>query len=282
MPALLVSRPTGTLDASGSGYVESQVHSSAAHTSIDQEYRISLSKSHDLFTAISWADVNTEGNVDASSGETEFVVSMDQQKFADALAYVIQNAIGGVVSGGFSVSTNVSSVPAAQTYSNPDNMAGATAVTRTVLDRQIRKEVEAELDANGVLEYLEGDSLGGFSLAIDASGAGLDMAEKLADVSNTTDNALRNLFLQIPNRTTILSLTDSSGDRLPVMEGDAIAFIFTTQPEVKIEQRDESSNNFGTTGAGANPLGTANMVVDNATSLTTSVRKIAYIIDVVA
>jgi len=278
MPAFLVAAPLAYMDASGTGIIESQEHTAAAHTGITHEFRISLSKTHDLFTAFSWADVDTEGNVDVSSGQTDFTISLDQTKFEAALAHVIANALGGKPATAFALSTNINSVPGAQDVVDPSNLGAGTKNAQTILDREIRLEVESELDANGVLEYLEGDSLGNFSLVLDASGGAHDMYTKLS-----ASVPLRNLFLQIPNRTSEVGLTDSSGSRLPVADGDAIAFVFSVDPEVTISQATESGDVSDPAGAAANDLGpTANMTLDGTTILTTDNRKIAFVVQVTA
>lgn len=283
----IVAAPLATMAATGSGYVETQQHTTAAHTGITHEFRIELPATHALFTAFSWADVNTEGNVDASSGETDFTISLDNAAFQAALMGVIESAVGGKAASAFNVQT-AASKQAAQSYALPSNLGGASAIAQTILDREIRLEVENQLDANGVLEYLEGDSLGGFSLVLDASGGAADMAEKLNVGGANNTPYLRNLLLQFPNRTDVVGLTDASGSRLPVMAGDGIAFVFSVAPEVTIEERDQSgdapaSNGASTTGVGASSsLDVAGqMVLDNATFLTTDTRKIAFIVDVV-
>lgn len=277
-----IASPLGVMDASGTGVVETILHTSAAHTQVTHEFRAVLSATHDLFKAFSWSDVNTEGNVDASSGYAEFTLALDQAKFAGALAQVIVDASGGKLTAAAGYSTDATGgIPAAASKSATYSLGSAVPNTRTVLDREIRKEVEDQLDINGVLEYLEGDSLGEFELAIDASGGAADMATKLA-----VKGALRNFFLQIPNRTgPIASETATSGDRLPVKAGDAVAFVFNVSPAVYITERNQTAGAAGSTLV-SNPLGTATMGPDNAalngTALTSGTRKIVYIIEVSA
>lgn len=281
MPGILaVAAPLAVMDASGTGTIETQQHTTAAHTSVTHEFRTTLSASHNLFAAFSWADVDTEGNVDASSGQTDFTISLDQAMFAAALKSVIETATGGKATSSFGVSTNVTSVPAAQSYNLPSNLGMASATAETVMDREIRLEVEAELDANGVLEYLEGDSLGNFALHLDASGGAADMADKLG-ASNTAE--LRNLLLQFPNRTDVIGLTDASGARLPVKAGDAVAFVFSVSPAVYITEVNQAGDAPGanTTGNEASAaLNTANMATDGVTILSTGTRKIVFTVDV--
>jgi hypothetical protein len=278
MPAFLVASPLADMAATGSGVIESQEHTAAAHTTITHEFRISLSKTHDLFGAFSWADVNTEGAVDVSSGQSNFTIALDESKFEAAMAYVIANALGGKPAATFGLSTSVSAVPGAQTAVDPSNLSGVARTAQNILDREVRLEVEAELNANGVLEYLEGDSLGNFALALDASGGASDMYSKLS-----VDAALRNLFLQIPNRTSEVGLTDASGSRLPVAAGDAIAFVFSVAPAVTISQATESADASSPAGASANALGpTTNMTLNGSTILTTDDRKIAFVVEVTA
>ena len=280
---LFVASPTGLMEATGSGYIESQQHTVAAHTGITHEFRLDVSKEGALFSAITWADVSTEGDLDASSGETDFTVTMDQAAFAAALQTVIENAIGGKATlGPFNLATNASP-PAAKATETPGNLAGAPKYAQTILDREVRLEVEGHLNSNGVLEYLEGDSLGGFSLVLDASGGAANMASQLT--SNSA--ALRNLFLQIPNRTSgDVALTDESGSRLPVQEGDEIAFIFDVAPSVTITQVAETADAAGSAaGATENDLTTSSapaMPVDGIAILTTEPRKIVFIVQVIA
>jgi hypothetical protein len=279
--ALFVASPTGEMNATGTGTIESQQHTAASHTAITHEFRVNVPVAGALFAAISWADVNTEGNVDASSGQTDFTVSMDQAAFAAALKTVIENALGGKASATFSLSTNASGVSTPATLAgDPSNLNGGSRIAETVLDREVRLEVEAALNRNGVLEYLEGDSLGEFALALDASGGAADMASKLP--SNSA--ALRNLFLQIPNRTSGgVAVTDESGSRLPVQAGDEIAFIFNVAPSVTITQVAETADAAApAAGAAANDLTETSMPVDGIAILTTETRKIAFIVQVVA
>ena len=277
-----IASPTGVMDASGTGVVETIQHTSASHTQVTHEFRVTRSKTHDLFTAFTWSDVDTEGNVDASSGYAEFNLALDQAKFAAALAQVIVDASGGKLTALGGYSTNATGgIPADASKIATYSLGAAAPNTRTVLDREIRKEVEVELDANGVLEYLEGDSLGEFELAIDASGGAADMAAKLS-----VKGALRNFFLQIPNRPAVVGAeTDWSGNRLPVKEGDAVAFVFTVLPLVYITERNQAAG-ASATQTSSNPLGTANMAgVDtamNASLLSSGTRKIVYIIEVTA
>ena len=274
----------GAMDASGTGVVETIQHTTASHTSVTHEFRAVLSATHNLFKAFTWSDVDTEGNVDASSGYAEFNLALDQDKFRDALAQVIVDASGGKLATAASKAYATSAtggIPAARDKDATYSLGSAVPNTRTVLDREIRKEVETELDTNGVLEYLEGDSLGEFELAVDASGGAADMASKLA-----VKGALRNFFLQIPNRSGgagVDSETDNSGNCLPVKAGDAVAFVFNVSPAVYITERNQTAGAGPVIGS-SNPLGTANMAgVDtalNASLLTSGTRKIVYIIEV--
>jgi hypothetical protein len=278
--ALFVAAPTGNMNATGTGNIESQQHTAASHTAITHEFRASVPVGDALFSAITWADVNTEGNVDASSGQTDFTVVMDQAAFAAALQAVIESALGGKAQNTFSLSTNATALSSQATVVDPSNLNGAAKIAQTILDREVRLEVEAALNRNGVLEYLEGDSLGDFALALDASGGAADMASKLP--SNSA--ALRNLFLQIPNRTSGgVAVTDESGTRLPVQAGDEIAFIFTVAPSVTITQVAETADAAGTAaGAAENDLTEASMPVDGIAILVTDPRKIAFIVQVTA
>jgi hypothetical protein len=263
------------MDASGSGSIETQVHTSAAHTGITHEFRIDLATDDDLFKAFVWADANTEGAVDASSGQTDFTITLDQVKFEARLAHVIFNAEGGAAAAAFSVSTNINTVAAAKAYANPSNLGAAAPTAQNILDREIRLEVEAELDTNGVLEYLEGDSLGNFSLVLDGSGGAADMYGKLS-----APGPLRNLFLQFPNRTTVYAETDVSGN-LPVEAGDAVSFVFNVSPSVKIAEVNQSeTSGAGESNAVSNALGTTDMVLNNSTNLSTAPRKIVFTVDV--
>jgi hypothetical protein len=279
--AFLVASPTGAMSATGTGQIESQQYTSAAHTGITHEFRTTRSKTSDLFTAFSWQDVNTELNTDVSSGQTNFTIALDYAKFHAALKDVIESALGGKANSSFSFATNQSSVPAAEAYTDPSNLNGVARTAENILDREIRLEVETELNANGVLEYLEGDSLGYFDLYLDASGGATDMFTKLSATA-----ALRNLFLQIPNRLTEVAESDVSGGRLPVATGDAIAFVFSVTPSVSITQTTESGDAQGSAaGNAAEPLGTVKMggsdtAVMSASILNTDPRKIAFVVTV--
>lgn len=279
--AFIVAAPLGAMDASGTGTIQSLQHTEAAHTSITHEFRIELAKTSDLFTAFSWADVNTEGSAEAGAGDANFTISLDQAKFAAALKAVIEQATGGKADASFNIITSRSSVPPAATVADPSNLGSGARNAQTVMDREIRLEVESYLDNNGVLEYLEGDSIGNFNLVLDASGGAADMAAKLGDVDT---EALRNLFLQLPNRNDQITWVSAGDSRLPVKEGDAIAFVYTVSPNVKITQLDVNAPApiSGGLANSANDLTVAGMPVSGSTMITTDTRKIAFVIDVIA
>lgn len=285
MSAQIVAVPIGSMDASGTGVIDSIQHANVTHTQITHEFRIALSKAHELFGAFTWADVNTEDNVDASSGYANFDISLNQTQFASALAYVIANAVGGKATSAFTFETSRNGVDASKNYVSLANLQGATRTAQIEMDREIRNEVEDLLDQNDVLEYLEGDSLGQFSLVLDASGGGADMADKLG-ADNTA--ALRNLLMQLPNRNTEASYTAEQGDRLPVKEGDAVAFIFNVSPVVTITQSNVDapaplSSGTGIASGSANDLSEPGMQFSsNVATLATGTRKIAFVIDVTA
>ena len=283
MPVQIVARTPADMEATGAGQVETIEHTYAIHNALTHEFRIPLSKSAGLFSAISWEDINTEGDSDASGGIANYSIALDRDAFAAALKTVIEQAIGGPVANGFSLSTNVSGKSGVQTYALPSNMNSATAYAQTVLDREVRQEVEIYLNANDVLEYLEGDSMTGFSLSLDASGGAYDMADKLM-ANNFSD--LRHLLLQIPNRTGEVSATDATGSRLPVADGDAVVFTFNVQPAVKISQVDVTDPVVGEgvaqSGAAANNLATTGFNVGGSVDMTTGNRFIAFVIDVTA
>jgi hypothetical protein len=282
----IVALPIAEMDASGTGVIDSIKHTNVLHTGITHEFRISLVKTHELFTAFTWADKSTEGNVDASSGYADFDISLNQAQFATALAYVIANATGGKSVTSYSIGTTSMFNNSRKNYVELSNLGTATRTAQTVLDREVRKEVEDLLDANQVMEYLEGDSLGQFNLVLDASDGGANMADLLGDVNTA---ALRNLFLQIPTRNSedAALYGDEAGSRLPLKGGDVIAFIFNVNPVVNITQSDVSAPNpvapsTAPVMEGANDLSKPDEMsfVDNAATLITAQRKIAFVIDV--
>ena len=285
-----VAAPVAVLDASGSGNIESQEYAAAAHTAITHIFRMDVSKGSDLFTAFSWADANNEGMVDASAGDTDISgAALDQAKFAAILAQVLNGAVGGKLSGatGSAIATAHGASALGEAYTTPYALdSGAAATTRYVLKSEIRKEVEDQLDVNGVLEYLAGDSLGSFQFAIDASGGAADMASKLA-----VSAALRNMILQFPNRVSeFAGETEGTYNHLPVIVGDELTFVFNVSPVVTITQSPETGNMIAAannaSGAAAEPLGTAVMPPDNGNlnglALTTGTRKVAFIVKVIA
>lgn len=291
MSARIVAAPVGTLDASGSGNIESQEYAAAAHTAITHVFRIDVPKSSAMFSAFSWKDANTEGNTDVSAGDTDITdISLNQTQFAEALASVLRDASGGKVTdaSGISIATAHGS-PAAlgESVVSPYALdSGALPTARYVLKSEVRKEVEDQLDINGVLEYLEGDSLGSFVFDIDASGGAADMAGKLS-----VSAALRNLILQFPNRPAEFEgETTDTYSKLPVIAGDELTFVFNVSPVVTITQTSESANMIAAannaTGAGAEPLGTTDMPGNDAAlsglALTTGTRKVAFIVQVTA
>jgi hypothetical protein len=285
MPITAVASPLGDMDASGTGIVQAFNYTNAAHSGITHVFTVNASATHDVFKAFKWYDNNTEGSLDASSGNASVTVTLDQGAFAQALAALMANAQGGYV-GTTTVSLTTSR---AAGYSEPpvagySGMAAYTSNVRDVLDREVRKEVENELDNNGVLEYLEGDSLGQFQLGVDYSGGAIDMAGKLAD-----DSKLRNLFFQFPNRDDAVGVLDASGGRLPVISGDSVGFVFNISPAVEItevpknpEVADTTETPTSSALASGTTTATAAGLNIGAVSFTTSTRKAAFVIKVTA
>jgi len=276
MPVFIVAKPIADMNASGTGDVEKVQQTSHSTAGVQYEYRADVSIASDLFKAITWADANTEGAVDASSGVADFTIAIDEAAFAAALAGVIRTATGGKLAADSTYSTS-SSANTAASVSTPSNLGAASATAQTVLDREVRLEVETILNQNNVLEYLEGDSLGQFELALDASGGAADMATKLA-----VDEDLRNFFLQIPNRTNVIGY-DASEGTLPVMVGDTLGFVFDIDTSVVISETDTTAGAAATNGA-SNALGVQGTLVNPKTSatLTTENRRAIFIVTVSA
>jgi hypothetical protein len=309
MPATLVARPMVNMDASGEGVVEAFNYTNAAHTGITHVFTVNAAEDHNLFKSIQWQDDDTEGDLDASSGAARVNLTYNVSQFAESLASLLAGASGFYVGGGVTAVTSRSSgfaTPTQQQYQNKT----VSGTIRDVLDKEVRREVELELDNNNVLEYFEGDSLGEFSLRVDYSGGAAAMADRMSEMPN-----LRNLFFQIPNRQGAVSLLDASGDRLPVMSGDSVVFVFHIVPRVDITENarndpdsaDGANATTGTTtnsnlqptggvvsvdgvnyGAGSSisyavtaPSATANDYSDAITFITGS-RKIALVINVTA
>jgi hypothetical protein len=271
--ALIVANPLGSMDASGTGVVESLMHANSGHDGITHEFIMDVLTTDDLFTAFSWEDTNTEGDVDASSGIARYTITLDNAKFHTGLKALIEGAVGGKCSASYNIFTSRTSAGADATIVDPRNIGNATKIAQTVLDREIRVEVEDKLDANDVLEYLEGDSLGEFQLVLDASGGAADMTTKM----NASEAILHNLLQQFPNRTDVVGLTDSSGQRLPVKAGDKVAFVFDVNPQVSITQ--VASN--GQYNVPVNNNNTQNDLGAEITSFTSSNRRIAFIAKVI-
>lgn len=280
-----VAQPVVNLDASGTATIESRVPEAAIHTQITHVFRLDVPKTSGLFTAFSWADDNTEGHMDASAGDTYITAQeLDQATFAAALAQVINDASGGALSAYKVVATthDVSGNPLQEDYATPYALdSGAPRTVRYELKSEIRKEMEELLNSNNVVEYLEGDSLGSFYFAVDASGAANEMAAQM-DVSGV----LENFILQFPNRPSVVNKTDETFNGLPVIPGDELSFVFTSTPKVTITELSEDG--------GANPGGAADPgiapaldmagVNTSATSgldITTGQRKIAFIVRVI-
>lgn len=266
MSILAVACPLGQMNATGSGYVEKQQLTTASHLDITHEFVIDASAGAALFTAFSWQDVNTEGSVDASAGETDFTVSLDADTFKTALQSVIENATGRKLGTVASIVTS-STVPAIT-----PGALGSSA--QYVIDREIRGEIETALNNNGVLEYLEGDALGNFALSLDASGGAADMATKLG-TNNTA--ALRNLFLQFPNRTSAVALADASGSRLPVAAGDKVAFVFNINTSINIQETNQAENEITVGGGEGSGALAAALGVANATYGSGSRKAVFYV-----
>lgn len=290
MSARIVASPVAALDASGAGYVESQQYAAAAHTAISHIFRMNVSKGSDMFSAFSWKDLNTEGT---TSGETAITdLSLNQLKFRDALMAVINDASGGKLAdaSGSSIVTAHGRGELGDKYTLPYAFEGnaASPTIRYVLQSEVRNEVEQMLNANGVLEYLEGDTLGNFVFAVDASGGAANMSTLLS-----ADAALRNLILQFPNRPSEFGAGASEYTKLPVIAGDEITFVFNVSASVMINQTTEAGSNI-VTGAGA---AVANAPAENLSgssifasggnttsglNVSTTTRKVAFIVKVTA
>ena len=273
----IVARPVADMNATGSGEVQKVQHASHTTAGVQYEYRADVSIGSDLFTAFAWADANTEGNIDPSSGVANFTITLDQAAFTAALADVIRNAVGGKLTAGKIYSTANVANTAGALAALPSNLGSGTATAQTILDREVRLEVEKLLNENTVLEYLEGDSLGKFALVLDASNGAADMATKLA-----VEEDLRNFFLQIPNRTDVIGIDTSEGT-LPVMVGDTLGFVFDIDTTVTITEADTTAG-AAVTAAASNSLGVQNTLTDNgvAGTLTTADRRVIFIVTVTA
>jgi hypothetical protein len=273
-----VAEPIVNLDASGAATIEGRVPEAAVHTAISHMFRLNVPASSGLFSAFTWSDLNTEGHVDASAGDTYITAQkLDQATFAAALAQVINDAVGGKLTGNATVATthDVSGNPLGEAYAGVYALdSGASRTVRYELKSEIRYEMEQLLNSNNVAEYLEGDSLGSFQFAVDASGAAAEMATQM-DVSGV----LENFILQFPNRPSVVGLSGESYTGLPVIPGDELSFVFTSTPEVTITELPEegAANVNGAPNPGSEPaLGMAGL------NISTSTRKIAFVVRVTA
>lgn len=281
----IVARPIADMDATGTGIVEKVTQASHTHTGVEYEYRADVAIASELFTSITWADINTEGAIDASSGSARFDISMNKTLFAAALAGVIRTAVGGKLAAAGNYATAASANTQGSLAADPSNLGSAAKTAQTILDREVRLEVEALLNVNGVLEYLEGDSLGQFSLSLDASGGAEDMADRLGD-----DQAdLRNFFLQIPNRPTLYDTAGVSGEQadsgsLPVMVGDTLGFVFDIDTEVTISEPPVDAGAIESVTGTAPALGVTGTLANPYVSgtLSTANRRAIFIVTVTA
>lgn len=282
-PVFIVAKPIAEMAADGDGHVERVQHATHIASAVQYEFRAQVPVNSALFTSITWADTNTEGAVDLSSGVARFDISMNTVAFAAALADVIRDASGGKLATVGDYQTLTSANTAGVLAGDPSNLSSSIRNAQTILDREVRLEVESLLDVNGVLEYLEGDSLGGFSLFLDASAGAEDMAARMGDSGQhtTADAHLRNFFLQIPNRPTLYDAEGVSGEQtesgsLPVMVGDTLGFVFNINTTVNIQEVD-------TTADAAETPGTANQLGGAATvSYSTPTRRAIFIVEIVS
>jgi hypothetical protein len=257
MSATVVAPFVGTLAASGSGSVESQKPAAVVISGIEYRYEANIDVSHALLTAFTITDA------DPSDGQTGVSVTLDAAAFATALAALMGSAAGGPITGPLSAGAAYGAA------------LGTSTLSQTLVS-EVTTEIADALNVNGVLEFLEANAVGNLSITVnDASGA-----ESMANGINNA-NDLKTMFLQIPNRTTVITNeTDPSSNKLPLAVGDKLSFVFDLNTSVAISQTDvdapadDNAQNadVGVSSGNAPDLG--------LTSFTTAARRVEFLLTV--
>jgi hypothetical protein len=231
MSAIIVAPAIGALAASGSGAVATEVPVSYVIAGITHRFVKDISASDALFLALDVSDN------DPAPGQSGYNVLMDQSAFAAALKALMDSATGGAVGG------------AGATIAAGTGVAAAVAQPKTLaelLTSEVRSEVQAALDSNDILAFLEANTFSGLTITVDTSGGAADIAGKL----NNNDD-LKIMFQQIPNRETVIGETVTSTGALPVRAGDKISFVFDLTATISVTETENPAPTDGAPASGA-------------------------------
>lgn len=241
--ATIVAPAIGSLNASGSGSVTKETPVSWVINGITHRFTKDISANDALFTAFDISDA------DPAAGSSAYVITMDESAFAAALKALMDSAVGAAVGNNASVNGPFATIAAGSV------LASAPASPKTLaalLTTEVRAEVQAALDTNGVLAFLESNTFSDLAISVDTSGGAADIAGKLNNA-----NDLKIMFQQIPNRETVIDELVTTHDRLPVKVGDKISFVFDLAETITITENTNAAPADGgsgnATGAGEGP-----------------------------
>jgi hypothetical protein len=224
-----------SMNFTGSGTVEHINKPTYQINDIEYLYGASLAASHGLFAAFTVTDgPELSGNADVT------VVLADS--FKAALRTQMEAATGGKLTTKANLVTD--SLEAVPTGS------GVKTMDATMKD-EVTAEIEAALNENNVVEFLEADSVA-LTLTVEWSNGAASMYDGL------TAELLKGMYLQIGNRA-IANDQDAGGPKTfsqILQSGDKLAFVFDVNGQIAVTESPISAN----PAAGANATMTAGAV----------------------
>lgn len=221
MSSTIVAPAIGSLSADGSGNVFAETPTSYVINGITHRFTQSIPSSHDLFAAFDITDT------EVAAGTSNYTITFDASGFATALAGLMATAVGG-------------SVGSSSIAAGSDLAVGVTLGTNDLdkmLTDEVRGEVEAALGANGVMAFLESNTIANLTLSVGNMAGATDLANKI----NNEDD-LRIMAQQIKKRNAPAALeTQLNWDRLPVVAGDKISFVFDLTATINITESSDAA-----------------------------------------
>jgi hypothetical protein len=241
--AHIVAPYIADLDASGAAFAQKLTPVSHTITGIEYLYAANVPLANDLFAAFDVSDA------DISEGWAAVEVNLDETKFVGALAGHMAAAKGGKLGTADILSSNVGG------SAFPGKPAGKDELLQDTVHDEIKDEINAALNANSVIEYMEANDVSLFVLDVDWSGAAKNMYDGLdADLR-------RQMFLQIGNRP-----INGNADASPINRtfsqilrtGDQLAFVFDMNASVKVDEVTMNTTAAGVDATGNGPASATN------------------------
>jgi hypothetical protein len=266
MPAGIVAPYLATLPASAAGQVESIQATNVAFTGIQYLYFADAALTSGLFSAFTVSDADSGTNANVS-------VAIDQDMFKAALRVLMAAAQGKRLDSSEGLDT-----------SNLLSKAAAGSNTLDItLKEEIRAEIAAELNDNGVLETLEADVVNDLTMTVEWSNGAANMAAGL-------DNAdlLKAMYLQLPQRA-VSGSDDYNADGNTsftfsqiMASGDRMAFVFSSDPSVAVTAEPVNVVTGAAAGTNGSPAyGTTGAQIANpGVTFNSPNRRIAFVITV--